>query len=96
MTVQFGNEPRIITMKVEFSKHAIAMLIERNIREEWIWRTIDNFDNKETGPDDNIHYLKVTDENEGRILRVVVNSNIEPHRIVTVFFDRRLQRKRCD
>ena len=80
--------------KAEFSKHANDMLIERNIREEWVWRTIDDFDNKETGTDNNIHYLKVIDENEGRILRVVVNSNVEPHRIVTVFFDRRLQRKR--
>jgi hypothetical protein len=78
----------------EFTKHAKDMLIERNITEEWVWRTINAFDKKDTGTDNNTPYLKAIDENEGRILRVVVNSNVEPNRIVTVFFDRRLQRKK--
>ena len=79
---------------VEFSAHAKEMLLERKILEEWVWRAIDSPDNKETGTDSNLHYTKTIKENEDRILRVVVNPNLEPNRIVTVFFDRRLKRKK--
>jgi hypothetical protein len=78
----------------EFSSHAKDMLTERNIPEEWVWRTINSPDSKETSADDNMHYTKTIEENEGRVLHVVVNENVEPHRIVTVFFDRRLWRKK--
>ena len=78
---------------MEFSKHARDMLTERNIPEEWVWRTINAFDNKQTGVDNNFHYSKAIEENGNRVLRVVVNPNAEPYRIVTVFFDRRLRGK---
>jgi hypothetical protein len=79
---------------MQFSKHAQEMLVERNIREEWVWRTLNAFDNKEIGTDNNLHYTKSIEENESRILRVVVNPSVEPARIVTIFFDRRLKRKK--
>ena len=75
---------------IEFSIHAKDMLGERNIREDWIWRTIDTPDRKLTGKDGNMHYTKAIKEREGRILRVVVNPNVQPNRIVIAFFDRRL------
>ncbi len=78
----------------EFSSHAKDMLKERNIPEEWVWRTINSPDSKESGADGNIHYTKAIEENEGRILHVVVNENVERNQIVTVFFDRRLRRKK--
>ena len=78
---------------MEFSKHAKEMLVERNIREEWVWRTINAFDNKETGEDKNLHYSKAIEEQGNLVLRVVVNPSSKPYRIVTVFFDRRLKRK---
>ena len=78
----------------ELSSHAKEMLTERNIPEEWVWRTINSPDSKETGTDKNTHYTKAIEENESRVLHVVVNENAEPHRIVTVFFDRRLRRKK--
>lgn len=77
----------------EFSSHAKDMLAERQILEEWVWRTIDSPDNREIGPDNNIHYVKVIAEHENRFLRVVVNPHVEPSRTVTVFVDRRLRRK---
>jgi len=80
--------------KIQFSTHAKEMLSERRIFEEWIWLAINSPDTQSIETDGNIHYLKKIQENQGRILRVVVNSNIEPNRIVTVFFDRRLRRKR--
>jgi hypothetical protein len=77
----------------EFSSHAKDMLAERQILEEWVWRTIDLPDSREIGPDDNVHYIKVIAEHGNRFLRVAVNPHVEPNRIVTIFFDRRLRRK---
>jgi hypothetical protein len=78
----------------ELSSHAKDMLTERNIPEEWVWRTINSPDSKESGADGNTHYTKAIEENASRILHVVMNENVEPNRIVTVFFDRRLRRKK--
>lgn len=77
---------------MELSKHAQEMLIERHIREEWVWRTIDTPHRRRKGKDGNIHYTKPIKERNGRFLRVVVNPAVQPNRIVTVFFDRRLSR----
>ncbi|CAG0945826.1 hypothetical protein ANRL1_02583 [Anaerolineae bacterium] len=79
---------------VVFTEHAKDVLTERSIPEEWVWRTLDIPDTRRTGTDGNKHYTKAIVENEGRILRVVVNESVEPKRIVTVFFDRRLRRKK--
>ncbi len=79
---------------IELSSHAKDMLLERNIPEEWVLRTINSPDRKETGADNNTHYLKAIPEKQGRILRVVVNPHVKPNRVVTVFFDRRLRGKK--
>jgi hypothetical protein len=42
----------------------------------------------------NIHHIKAIPEHGGRFLRVVVNPHVQPGRIVTLFFDRRLGRQR--
>ncbi len=70
------------------------MLKEREIPEEWVWRTIDKPDWKNIGEDKNIHYFKSIDEHEGRILHVVINSHVSPQKVVTVFFDRRARRQK--
>ena len=79
---------------LEFSQHAKQMLARRKILEEWVWRVINTPDKKRRGDDDNMHYTKAIREKEGRILHVVVNTNVQPPRIVTVFFDRRLGKKK--
>ena len=76
--------------KIEFSQHARHMLAQRRISEEWVWRVIDTPDRKRRGDDGQMHYTKAIREREGRILHVVVNMDVEPPRIVTLFFDRRL------
>ena len=81
------------TSKIELSLHAQGMLVERNILEEWVWRTINTPNKKRRGKDDNMHYTKAIKERDGRILHVVVNPNVQPNRIVTVFFDRRLKQR---
>ena len=78
----------------EFSSHALSVLQERSISEEWLWLTLNSPDRTEAGPDDNIHYMKSIPEYGGRFLRVIVNPRKTPKRIVTVFFDRRLKRRR--
>ncbi len=78
---------------ITLSAHAKDMLKERSLPEEWVWRTIANPDRKKKSTDDdNMHYSKAIKEKGGRVLHVVVNQNVHPHRIVTVFFDRRLGR----
>ena len=76
----------------EFSSHAREMLIERRILEEWVWRTIETPAKKKTSMDGNVHYTKMIREREGCVLHVVVNPSTSPHRIVTLFFDRRLRK----
>lgn len=75
----------------EFSSHAREMMRERNISEEWVWRVIETGRSKRE-KDGNIHYTKQIKERDGRVLRVVVNPHLAPRRIVTLFFDRRLER----
>ena len=78
----------------EISSHAKDMLTERKIFEEWLWRAIDALDRTETGTDNNMHYIRAIAERDNRFLRIVVNPHVEPNRIVTVFFDRRLRRQK--
>lgn len=77
---------------IEFSLHAKAMLVERNILEEWVWRAINSPHKTRKGADDNLHYTKAIKERAGQVLHVVVDPRVQPNRIVTVFFDRRLRK----
>jgi hypothetical protein len=82
-----------IRTEFELSAHAKDMLQERNIPEEWLWRTLASPDRQGIEPDGNVHYIKSIVEYEGRFLRVVVNPKKVPKRVVTGFFDRRLRRR---
>jgi hypothetical protein len=79
---------------LEFSKHAKHILTRRKILEEWVWRVINTPDKKRRGDDNNMHFIKTIREREGRILHVVINTDVHPNRIVTVFFDRRLGKRK--
>lgn len=78
-------------LDIEFSKHTIDMIIERSIPEEWVWLALNFPDRKEIGTDENTHYIKMIPENNHRFLRVIVNEQISPNIVVTVFFDRRIR-----
>lgn len=80
-------------MDIKLSQHALNMLKERNIPEEWVWRTISSPDYQNIGDDNNIHYYKGISEHENKILHVIKNPNVEPEKVVTVFFDRRERKK---
>ncbi len=74
----------------ELSTHAKNMMIERKIVEDWVWRTVDTPSKKKTDADGNVHYIKPIRERQGRVLHIIVNPNVSPYRIITLFFDRRL------
>lgn len=78
------------------SNHARDVLEEREIPEQWVWGTIKEPDKTWEGQDGNIHFARAISERDNRILHVVVNPEVSPHRVVTVFFDRRLKGKKSD
>lgn len=68
-------------MGFEPSGHAKDMLQERQIPEEWMWRTLTSPDRQEVGADGNIHYIKSIPEHGGRFLARggEPNSDTPPH-----------------
>jgi len=79
-------------IEYELSEHARQMMRERNIREAWVKLAMENPDRQEHKDDGTVHYIRSIPEYEGRFLRVVVNPEVRPQRIVTVFFDRSIRR----
>ncbi len=67
------------------------MLVERGLQEEWIQRAIHEADQEWTSEDGLNHFAKAIAERDNRILHVVVNVSVQPKRVVTAFFDRRLR-----
>ncbi len=76
----------------EYSKHAMDMIIEREIDKRWISDTITKPDYTKFVSEEEFHYIKQINEYGNRFLRVVVNPKIQPKKIITIFFDRRLRR----
>lgn len=82
-------------MKCELSKHAQKVLDEREILVEWMERTMSAPELVLPDPDDATveRRFRRIPEFGGRVLRVAVNIAVEPHRIVSVFFDRKMKGK---
>lgn len=79
--------------RYEISAHAASVIAERQIEIAWIDRVLENPDRIEPGKFDPGLTSKLgrIAERDGRILRVVYNGNVDPPRIVTVYFDRGLK-----
>jgi hypothetical protein len=67
------------------------MMHERGIIEDWVKSTVLDPDMTEPREDDEVHYLKRIPQKRGKILRVIINPTTDPNRVITVFFDRRVQ-----
>lgn len=80
-------------IEYEFSEHAYDMLKERKIEEVWVKLTMENPEKKELTSHGTVHYVSAIKECGGRYLRVVVNPDVKPQKIITLFFDRRLRRQ---
>ncbi|MEI6502630.1 MAG: DUF4258 domain-containing protein [Armatimonadota bacterium] len=76
-----------------YTKHALDVLHERRIPQEWVTRVVGTPALVEHAADGTVHYIGPIAEQDGRLLRVVLAGEPETHRVVTVFFDRRLRRK---
>jgi hypothetical protein len=77
----------------EISEHARFQMQERNIQTSWLTEVLSAPDRRLPLADShgNTHYLKQIADFGDRWLRVVVNPNVDPQRVVTVFFDRRVK-----
>ncbi|CAN5279929.1 hypothetical protein BH20VER2_BH20VER2_00890 [soil metagenome] len=82
-------------MNYELTKHAQKALEERGIEIEWMERTLSAPESILPDPEDATvqRYFRKIPEFGGRILRVAVNTTVEPNRVVSVFFDRAMKGK---
>ncbi len=82
-------------MKFELTKHAQKALDEREIPAEWMERTLSAPELVLPDPDDATveRRFRRIPEFGNRVLRVAVNTAVEPNRVVTVFFDRQMKGK---
>ncbi len=76
---------------LSWSTHALDMLAERRVELAWVEQAVQEPDKQWTGPDGNIHLGRTIPERANRVLHVIVNPRSQ--RIVTLFFDRRSQRR---
>ncbi len=83
-------------MKYELTTHAKESLEKRsNIRLEWLERVISSPQLVQADSTDAEleHRIGKIEEFEGRVLRVIVNPNVDPTRVITAFFDRNMRNK---
>jgi hypothetical protein len=82
-------------MNYELTKHAQKALDEREIQIEWMERTLNAPELILSDPEDVsvVRLFRRIPEFGGRVLRVAVNTAVEPKRIVSVFFDRTMKGK---
>jgi uncharacterized DUF497 family protein len=82
-------------VKYELTSHAKKALTEREISMEWLEHTLNTPELILPDPDDaevERRFRKIP-EFGGRVLRVAVNTTVEPVRVVSVFFDRTMKGK---
>lgn len=77
------------------TKHAAAVIVARNIRQEWIEAVLACPAKIQPDADDAEleHRLAVVPEYGHRVLRVVVKRNTEPVTVITAYFDRAMKGK---
>ena len=78
-------------MEVEFTQHGRDVIAERRLDFDWITRTMKTPQLVEDAADGTRHYLARVPEREGRVLRVVVNPQVDPPLVVTAFLYRRMR-----
>ena len=80
-------------MDLEFSDHAVMRIAERKIPAEWIERAVAGPGLRMDDPIDpeiELFFLRIPEQGN-RVLRVVVNTQVVPWRIVSVYFDRTME-----
>ena len=82
-----------IYMDYSLTEHARNSLQKRKIPYTWVKQTVNAPEMTETDKvdPDLEHCLARIPGFENRVLRVVVNNKVQPPRIITAFFDRRVK-----
>ena len=82
-------------MKYELTQHARTVLREREIPEDWLVRVIEAPERVEPDEEDGEleHRLGRIKEYDNRVLRVIINPETRPIRVVSVYFDRAMRNK---
>jgi Domain of unknown function (DUF4258) len=82
-------------MKFQLTHHAQRALEEREIPIEWVERTLEAPELILPDPNDATvqRCFRRIPAFGGRVLRVTVNRTVEPQRVVSVFFDRKMKGK---
>lgn len=76
-------------MNVRFTKHAENMLRERRFRKETVENIVQNPDWKEVGEEDIWFAFRKVGK---KVIRVVVEGRRKPYTVITMYYDRRLER----
>jgi hypothetical protein len=77
----------------ELTEHAKKVMAEREIAPEWVEQTVAEPELREPDPNDasvERRYRRIPAFG-GRVLRVALNTAVEPPRVVSVFFDRKMK-----
>ncbi len=82
-------------MNYELTQHARDVIQERQISIDWIERVLASptlIEASNTGPELESRFARIP-EFGNRVLRVVVNTQVVPERVVSVYFDRKMKGK---
>jgi len=82
-------------MEYELTQHAAKMMAERELAVEWLERALNAPEGTAPDPMDPAleHRFVRIPEFGGRMLRVIVNKETMPFRVVTAYFDRSMRGK---
>jgi hypothetical protein len=82
-------------MQYVLTIHAADALGKRKIQREWLERALNTPGRTVPDPVDPAleHRLAIIPEHDNRVLRVLVNTHVNPVRVVTVYFDRTVRGK---
>lgn len=72
-----------------YTSHALDVMERRGIRPEWVERAVNAPERRVRDPYDwtlERFFSRIT-ESDGKVLRVVVNTESDPWRVVSTFFD---------
>lgn len=80
-----GRGPAQLT----YTSHALDVMERRGIRPEWVERAVAAPERRVRDPYDRSleRFFRRITESDGKVLRVVVNTESDPWRVVSTFFD---------
>lgn len=79
--------------QLTYTSHALDVMERRSVRPEWVERAVTAPQRRVRDPDDwtlEWFFCRIT-ESDGKVLRVVVNTESDPWRVVTAYFDRSMR-----